>query len=296
MISLHKKLAIPFALTLLGLTACNGSDQSQQAAGSVVNSTSTNQNTNQNGSTNPSPSPSPSQKPIRNYSTDVMIFNGSGTWGEEITSLQNILKSHGTSYQLVNSAQLDAMSLDDMAKFGLMIFPGGSGGTQAGSLSSDTHARLRAAVQERGVSYLGFCAGTFIAVAPAPAPGKDVSYGLGIVDGPVLDYYYLENQLNPDIAMTMETFADGSKHDLVWYGGPVTLNTPGTVVAKYPNGDPAISETWSGNGFVMLSGVHPAATQATRDAYGLNDSDGLDFDLAWTLINSALTQSPLPVF
>ena len=58
-------------------------------------------------------------------------------------------------------------------------------------------------------------------VAPAPKPGKDVSYGLGIVAGPELEYYYLENQ-GTEIAMTLASFPDGSKRDLLWYGGPVT--------------------------------------------------------------------------
>jgi glutamine amidotransferase-like uncharacterized protein len=238
----------------------------------------------------------PPGRPPRVFTTDVMLFEGAGTWGAETGSFENLFAQNGISYRAVSSAQLDAMSVDEIASFGLLLIPGGSGGTVSAGLSAATHARLREAVQRRGVSYLGFCAGSFVAVAPAPASGQDVSYGFGIVAGPELDYYYLENSLNPDIAMTLETFPDGQTRDLVWYGGPVTPNVAGGVVAKYPNGEPAISEMWSGNGFVVLSGVHPAAPQSVRDSYGLNDGDGLDTAYALELVRAAIHQQPLPAF
>jgi glutamine amidotransferase-like uncharacterized protein len=224
-----------------------------------------------------------------------LLFIGSGTWGTEVTNLENILNSNGASFKEVTSAQLDAMSVDEIASYGILIFPGGSGGTEAGSLSTQTHANLREAVQVRGVSYIGFCAGAFIAEAPAPSAGQDVSYGLGVVAGPELDYYYLENQ-GTDIAMTLASFPDGSTKDLLWYGGPVTPNVAGGVIAKYPDGNPMITQVKSGNGFVIMSGVHPTANQATLSALGMSSSDGIHQDFAWTLINAALHQQPLPAF
>ena len=234
--------------------------------------------------------------PQRKYSIDVMLFAGTGTWSTEVSSIESILKSNKLTYSKLNSAQLNALTAKELAQYGLLIFPGGAGGTQAKSLSSQSHAELRSAVQDYGVSYLGFCAGAFIAVAPAPDPGQDVSYGLGIVNGPELDYYFLEYQLNPDVAMTLENFADGSQRDLLWYGGPVTPNTPGGVIARYPNGDPAITQLVSGKGFVIVSGPHPAAPQTVKDSFGLLDSDGSDEQLTWSLISSALYQIPMKAF
>ena len=46
-----------------------------------------------------------------------MVFSGSGTWGSEISSIESILTSNGASFQSVNSGQLDAMSVDDIAKY-----------------------------------------------------------------------------------------------------------------------------------------------------------------------------------
>ena len=265
-------------LTILSFTACNSSDSGSAVPGQ-----------------NPLGLNAPAHPVARNYSTDALIFAGSGTWATEVNNLQNILTGAGASFQVVSSAQLDAMALDDLAKFGVMIFPGGAGGTEAGGLSADTHARLRAAVQERGVGYVGFCAGSFIAEAPAPAAGGDVSYGLGVVNGPVLDYYFLENQ-GTDIAMTLLSFGDGTQKDILWYGGPVTPNVAGGVIAKYPDGNPAITELWSGNGYVVLSGVHPTADQATLTAVGMTSTDGIHQSTAWQLIHAAMLQQPLPAF
>jgi glutamine amidotransferase-like uncharacterized protein len=235
----------------------------------------------------------PAGNPSRSYQTTALLFTGNGTWSAEVDALKALLTANGATYQAVDSPTLDSMSVQQLTTFGVLIFPGGSGGTEAGSLSAQTHANLRAAVQEYGVSYIGFCAGAFIGEAPAPSPGGDVSYGLGIVNGPVLNDYVLASQ-NVDYQMTLDKFPDGSTKDLLWYGGPVTPNQG--VIAKYPTGDPAISEMWSGKGFVVLSGPHPAATQAILDGLGLSSTDGLHTDFAWQLIAAAITQQPLPTF
>ena len=98
------------------------------------------------------------------------------------------------------------------------------------------------------------------------------------------------------VQMTLHSFADGTTKDILWYGGPVTPNTPHGVVARYPDGNPAISEMWSGNGFVILAGGHPTATTATLTALGVHSSDGAHQEVAWDMIQAALTQVPMGAF
>lgn len=236
--------------------------------------------------------PVPPTPEARFYSTDALLFAGSGTWSAEVSSLRAILDSKGASYQVVSSSQLNALTLEELGDFGVLIFPGGSGGTQASSLTSATRERIRQAVQELGVGYAGFCAGAFIAVAPAPAPGRDVIYGLGVVDGPVLDYYYLENQ-GVTASMTLLTLTDGSTRDVLWYGGPVTPDRESDVIARYPNGDAAISQMDSGRGLVVIAGGHPGVPASSKSALGLRDSDGDDFELTWQLIRAAMKHERL---
>jgi glutamine amidotransferase-like uncharacterized protein len=289
-----------FCLTLGSLIVSGCMNSAGASGSSTVPDTSKQANVPQSPQPTPtppvaSPSPLPTGVPARDYKVDVMLFNGDGVWASEEKSIKSMLLSHNATFEEVDSEELDAMSLEDITKFGLLIFPGGSGGTQSRSVSAATHARLREAVQKRGVSYIGFCAGAFIAVAPAPAPGKDVSYGFGVVDGPELEYYYLENK-GVNAAMTKLKLADGTSKDILWYGGPITPKTQGGVIAKYPDGNPAITQLWSGSGFVILSGVHPTATQNMLTSLGVKSSDGIHLDFAWTLIDSALHQASLPAF
>jgi hypothetical protein len=120
------------------------------------------------------------------------------------------------------------------------------------------------------------------------------SYGMAVAKGQILSLYYPDGQL-PAAAMVDVSFADGSHRDLVWWGGPSTPEWSGGVVARYKDGKPAISETWSGKGYVVISGPHPEAPQGWRATAG-NDSDGLDYDIAIAMMNAALKKQPLPAF
>ena len=221
-----------------------------------------------------------------------MIFTGAGTWGTEITDAEALFTANGISYDEVSSSALDAMTPQQMANYGIMFMPGGAGGTEAGSVSSQTHANLRTAVQQLGLGYVGFCAGAFVAAAPAPSSGGDVSYGFGVVDAPVMDYYTGPGT-SAEYEETLDTFADGSTQNMLWYGGPVTPNTG--VVAKYPTGEPAISEMWSGKGFVIVAGTHPDLTQSTLQGLGASPSTSAQ-DTALKIFNAAIHQQPLPTF
>jgi glutamine amidotransferase-like uncharacterized protein len=259
------------------LTACN----SGGSGGSSGSGTSTITGTGSN------PVQTSPVNTTRNFSTDIMVFTGSGTWGTEITDAENLFTTKGATYQEVNSAQLDAMTPDDIAKFGVIFIPGGTGSTEADSVSAATHANLRTAVQSLGVSYVGFCAGAFVAVAPAPTNGGDVSYGFGVVNGAVPNEYAGPGT-TADYFQVGLSFADGSTEDVLWYGGPITPNTG--VIAKYPTGDPAISQIWSGNGLVIIGGVHPDLSQATLASLGASPTTSSQ-DLAWNIFNAALTQT-----
>ena len=241
----------------------------------------------------PTPSPVGPSQPSRTFQTGALLFAGAGTWSSEVNAVESLLRSKGTTYQKVTSNELNAMTLDQMGQFGTLIFPGGNGATEANSLSSATRQRIRDAVQKLGVGYVGFCAGAFISQAPAPSGGGDVSYGLGVVDGPVLDYYYLENQ-GVTTAITNLSLWDGSTLDVLWYGGPVTQNEG--VLARYPDGSPAISQLRSGAGLVSVTGGHPVVSQATLASLGFNLTTAQvsqNQEFTFKLIESSILQTPI---
>lgn len=61
------------------------------------------------------------------------------------------------------------------------------------------------------------------------------------------------------------------------------------------NEESAISQTWTGLGFVIVSGPHPEAPVSWQYDSGV-DPDGTDHDLAIKLIHSALYRQPMPVY
>lgn len=232
---------------------------------------------------------------FRGSSNPVLILQGASIWPAEVDSLADILIEHKVSYREIDPSELEQMPLGDLDAYSLLIIPGGDAPTITASMSATTHAKLRTAVQERGLNYLGFCAGAWLAVAPAPEPGQDTSYGIGLVDLPLEEQTIFYKQ-QKHFTITQAVFPDGSRRDMLWYGGPITPDVPGAVVARYPDGKPAISQLHSGNGFVIVSGLHPTANQPILDALGLSDPSAIAPDFAWKLLDSAMRQSPLPAY
>jgi glutamine amidotransferase-like uncharacterized protein len=223
----------------------------------------------------------------RNFATDVLIYGGAGAATSDLTSIIDIISAHGMSYDAVSSGELNEMSIEDLRSYGVLIWPGGKAKTMSDSLAYETRIKIRNAIVADGVSFVGFCAGTFIAGTYDWSP----TWGLELVniDFP---YYYLQDQ-GTDRAMVDVTFPDGSSRSLLWYGGPELANF-GRAVAKYPDGTSAIAQDWLGNGFVILSGPHPEAPVGWKSGY--YDSDGSDYEYAWTMIEAAIQQKSLPVF
>ena len=227
--------------------------------------------------------------------TDVLIYSGPGSWRAEVEALKVILFTHGASYETLTPEQINNLSLQDLTKYRAILFAGGDAPTVRRVLSTETHARIRDAVQKKGLNYLGFCAGAWLAVAPAAKPGEDVIYGLGVVNAPVLKLNYLSLQ-GSHYALDNSLFPNGIQKKLLWYGGPVTLDLPGTVVAKYSDGTPAISQVKSGEGLVIMSGLHPAVTKSILNYVGLYDRQAIDPDFAWDLLEAVITQKKLATF
>lgn len=227
--------------------------------------------------------------------TEVLIYSGIGTWVSEVRSIEEVLFAHGSTYAEIDAPGLDEISLEELKTYRLLIIPGGDATVVTDSLSSETHTKLRTAVQVHGLNYLGFCSGAWLAVAPAPLPGEDVSYGIGLVDGPLLTENYLA-QKGLKNGLSNAIFPDGSRRNLLWSGGPITPDGPGRVIVKYEDGTPAISQIWSGKGLVIVSGLHPAVSKAVLLNLNLPNKEALAPDFAWILLDAAIRQKPLRSF
>ena len=224
------------------------------------------------------------------YSTDLLIYHGTATATGDAEAIESIADDQGLSYRTVTSNELDAMSLDELADHGAIVWPGGYAGQMSSSLDRATRDRLKQAVRERGVGFVGFCAGAFIAVSPS------TSWGLSLVEQETLDYYHLEDE-GVSYDMVDVQMPGGEASNLVWWGGPKLPEFSGGVIGRYTDTqEPAIAQTWAGNGLLVISGPHPEAPTSWRSKLGLSDSDGLDQTIAADMILAALRSDPMPSF
>jgi hypothetical protein len=81
--------------------------------------------------------------------------------------------------------------------------------------------------------------------------------------------------------------------DQYWEDGP-ELSGWGAVVARYPDGTPAVVEGMSAKGWVILSGVHPEAPAGWRGGMTFTTPASVDRACAATLIQAALHRTWLP--
>lgn len=225
----------------------------------------------------------------------VLLFNGMGISYSDWKSVEQIVKSMGLTYALVNSAQLNAMTLTQLSRYKLMIVPGGNSHTIVNNLTKTTKIKVRQAVRDRGISYLGFCAGAFAAIGTDFYSNTTSYYGFAVALGDFLPHWYPNGNTSLVAAMTPVRFADGRTRYLTWWDGPSTSEWTGGVIARYNDGKPAISQKKSGAGFVIVSGPHPEAPASWQWDTG-TDPDGLDHDIAKSLIQSALNKTLLPAF
>ncbi|MCM2277325.1 MAG: hypothetical protein NDJ89_04560 [Oligoflexia bacterium] len=281
-------LSLAGLLALVAASGCNGGT-SAVASSSIPTTTGT--------PSTPAPveAPAPAQ---RTYAVDAAIFALSGLSDLDAASVAAILEGSGRTYELISSAELNNMTLDELARFGMIIVPGGYGGQASRSLTPEAREKVRLAVVERGVGYVGFCAGAFVAVGPTPPAGGAPEYGFSIIPAPkLLDYFYPFKDGNDDTAASLPIkLADGTERSLMFWGGPALPEISGGVIARYDDGTPAMIQTRSGAGFITLTGPHPEGPSEWKAVAGITDPDGDDFDIASKLFESTLTQKPLQAY
>jgi glutamine amidotransferase-like uncharacterized protein len=107
--------------------------------------------------------------------------------------------------------------------------------------------------------------------------------------------YYADEFKGIHKAAVEVTGSDGTKLDQYWQDGP-QFSGWGEILGKYPDGTPAIVESKSGKGWVILSGVHPEAPQSWRSGMKFTTTAAVDNAYAETLVTAALNGTSLPHF
>jgi glutamine amidotransferase-like uncharacterized protein len=222
-----------------------------------------------------------------NDAAPILLFTGGGASPSDVDALETILDANHLSYATVRSPELTTMTVEDLRRYRLLIVPGGDFVRMGDGLTPAGVARIRDAVHQ-GMNYLGVCAGAFLA-GDFPRPYK----GLNLTSGVQFRFYDAVRRVHKTpVAVTT---AEGSTLDQYWEDGP-QLTGWGAVVAKYPDGTPAIVQGWSGEGWLVLTGVHPEAPENWRRGMMFNTPPSTDNAFAAALIQAALHRTPLKQF
>lgn len=222
-----------------------------------------------------------SGKPDTSPSASILLFEGSGASPGDVSAVEAVLDSNHLEYATANSSQLNAMSEPQIRRHRLLIVPGGNFVDIGNGLRRSTTVNIRNAVQS-GVNYLGICAGAFFA-------GNSPYNGLNLTSGVRFSFYSAEARGVRRTALAIST-PEAPTLDQYWEDGP-QLSGWGEVVARYPDGTPAIVEGSFGSGVVMLTGVHPEAPAGWRRGMTFTTSAEIDHIYAATLIRAALNRT-----
>lgn len=216
----------------------------------------------------------------------ILLFTGSGTSPNDVAAIESILDANHLSYATATSRQLNAMTEADLREYQLLIVPGGNFIDMGKSLNSTTAANIRRSV-ENGTNYLGICAGAFLAGDSAPN-------ALNLTSGTRFHFYSAEDHGIRKTSVAI-SHPNGQSLDTYWEDGP-QLTGWGEIVSKYPDGTPAVVQGRSGQGFVVLTGVHPEAPESWRRGLTFHSPISADHEYASALIHAALTGTSLPHF
>jgi len=214
----------------------------------------------------------------------ILLFDGSGTSSGDVAAIERIMRGEHLDYSTVDSSRMNRMSEAQIRKHRLLIIPGGNFVTIGNGLSPGAAANIRGAVRN-GLNYLGICAGAFFA-------GNSPYNGLNLTSGTRFGFYSAEARgiRKTPVAITA---AGGQTLDQYWEDGP-QLSGWGAVVAKYPDGTPAVVAGEAGSGWMILAGVHPEAPESWRGGMEFGTPAETDNAYAAMLIHAAIKRESMP--
>ncbi len=216
----------------------------------------------------------------------VLLFIGNGTSPNDVRAVERILDAKQFSYSTVDSPQLNEMTEQQILAYRLLIVPGGNYLTMSEGLTPNTATNVHTAVQ-KGLNYLGICAGGLIA-------GNAASNSLDLTSGVRVGFYGVVNRGIHKAAVPIR-WADATTQEHYWEDGP-HFNGWGDVIGRYPDGTSAIVEGRSGKGWVILCGTHPEAPEAWRRGMDFTAPASVANTYAGTLVEAAFNGTSLPHF
>jgi len=205
------------------------------------------------------------------------IYNGIGSWDENVKALEEFFTTYNLSYTLFNENDIVSNNLLD--QFDLIWFPGGFASEYRYYI--EDHQTIQEFVAGGG-AYIGSCAGAYYAADILRWMGEDYDYPLklyrGVAVGPLVNEINwgeeAEILLNP-LLTANEGY--GQAIAIYYFDGPYFAadNQAGvTILGRYAiNNQPAIIAGRYGQGKYLLFGPHPELGDYNQQQDG-NDTIG----------------------
>jgi glutamine amidotransferase PdxT len=229
--------------------------------------------------------------PAQAFAGEVLLLAIKGATSDDIADTAKAITNAGYTYTTLYSEDLNSTtiwSVSDIAQYKLIVNPGGDSITMGQNLTAAATAKIHDAVVNYGVSYLGICAGAYMAE-------KAGSYNVYDLAGT----WFAPYAASVHTVYQIKFSHSKAPMNLVYWDGP-ELSGFGNIIGTYPNGDTAITEFNSGKGFVLLSAVHPESEDANDNWGGLSTYTTQDKTQDWAyavrLVKAAYTRVPLPHF
>jgi hypothetical protein len=216
----------------------------------------------------------------------ILLYNGPGTSPNDVKAIEAILQENKLSYCTLDAQQLAALTEAQLLSSQLLIVPGGNYIKMADGLSAESIEKIRNSV-DRGLNYLGICAGAILA-------GRTAGKSFDLTSGVKFDFYA---DVNRNVHKNVVAIATAQEEtcDHYWEDGP-QLNGWGTVVSKYPDDCAATVQGDFGKGRVILCGFHPEAPESWRRGMSFTTPARVSHAYASQLIEATLNHRTLPSY
>lgn len=168
----------------------------------------------------------------------------------------------------------------------IWIQPGGDAIHMSHAMGAQGLGRIRNWIS-KGVNYLGFCAGAFL--ADRTVDDSETVSGLGLIPFSTADFMPGDTR-----AKVLRNVWRGTPRWIYFQEGATFVVRPSAtvrVIATYADQRPSVIETRFQQGKVILSGAHPEAPADWAEEERLNDPDGSDQDLADELLGLVTSAS-----
>lgn len=212
----------------------------------------------------------------------MFIYKGIGACTGCPEAPHDLAVELGMNVRYVDSS---SMNLKALAQAKVWIQPGGEALDVLTTVNT-THMRSLREWVSRGGSYIGLCAGAFL--ADSTVDDANTIAGIGLIPGTTYDYL-------PTKDSTVLPISWANRVQMMYFqAGPAFRIKPGyeqsvQVLARYPDGTPAAIQFRYGKGKVILSGPHPEATPDWFTIDGLQPPPDWDQEMALQMLKASVT-------